>query len=212
MSGFRKANVREERHGRALRTGINHSFPCWVALSLNLSETRVDTAYSNITELLGMRESSCIIVPGMLICMQSVLRCLVRKLWRGLGLRVSGLRIGDEESTRRLGICLLLLCVAFPRATMAKRLYLQIWLAMQIIVTGTQYKFPSPTLTVCVCKVDMSALMLFMRHVSWDHLHYRWVWTGFVCNLALSLPNRYDYTCAPASHLAHDGLFYHKCS
>lgn len=73
----------------ALGTGINHSLPCWVSLSLNLSETRVATACPNSTELLDMHEISGI--PGILICMQLVLRCPVRKLWRGLGLQVSTL-------------------------------------------------------------------------------------------------------------------------
>lgn len=59
-----------ERHDSALGTGINHSFPRWVSLSRNLSETSVDTVDLNITEHLGMRESLSIIIPGILICMQ----------------------------------------------------------------------------------------------------------------------------------------------
>lgn len=60
--------------------GLTIPFHVGCLLSLNLSVTRVDTACPNTTELLGMRESLGIIIPGILICMQCILRCPVRKL------------------------------------------------------------------------------------------------------------------------------------
>lgn len=80
MSGLREATATERDVDSALGTGINYSSPCWVSLSLNLSETRVDTVCPNTTESLGMCECSGIINLGILIYMQSVLRCPVRTL------------------------------------------------------------------------------------------------------------------------------------